>query len=168
MNIQYALRSNRFVDKLLQSYRRLPIRDQKALLMLTAFLSVAMLYLLIWEPVYRWQSQTELIYLEQRNTYRWMQENIETAKASRLSAATKQPTESLSSRVSKAASEAGLSVSRIRPDDEELRVWIEVATYQQLIPWLQSVEQHHNMTIEQAQISEGDVAGQLNVFLRMR
>lgn len=147
-------------------YELLSEKDRRALHLLTAFLTAAFFYLMVWEPLSTWSSEQKEEFLRQQTAYEWMEENIDDARATQK----KQKTggqKDLSSVVSGTSRQAGITISRVQPDRKGLGVWVEDAAYQKLLGWMVALDTRYEITIQQVKIDKGKEEGRVKAYLHL-
>ncbi|MGI9278872.1 MAG: type II secretion system protein GspM [Endozoicomonas sp.] len=149
----------------LKKYQLLSEKDQRALLLLTGFFALFILYFVIWAPIRGWSNDRALDYYEQKEVLTWVRGNISRSSHQATVRVREVDSGSLSAQVSEAARESAISVSRMRPDEKGLRVWIDKAPYQNLIQWILELEQGQELMIDQLQINQTDNQGLVKAYL---
>ncbi|CAI8431028.1 MAG TPA: type II secretory protein PulM [Halieaceae bacterium] len=143
-------------------------RDQMAILLLTGFLLVFSVFQFALMPMSENRAQMAL-----NNGAASAQLSRVEAKVSRLlslrDAGSTGQNDNLSSTLSAAAQNAGLTVKRLQPNSRgEVQVRFEGADFDALLQWLQTVEGNEGLRIIDASVSDAGRSGGVNATLRVR
>ena len=143
-------------------------RDQMAILLLTGFLLVFSVFQFALMPMSENRAQMAL-----NNGAASAQLSRVEAKVSRLlslrDAGSAGQNDNLSSTLSAAAQNAGLTVKRLQPNSRgEVQVRFEGADFDALLQWLQTVEGNEGLRIIDASVSDAGRSGGVNATLRVR
>ena len=143
-------------------------RDQMAILLLTGFLLVFSVFQFALMPMSENRAQMAL-----NNGAASAQLSRVEAKVSRLlslrDAGSTGQNDNLSSTLSAAAQNAGLTVKRLQPNSRgEVQVRFEGADFDALLQWLQTVESNEGLSIIDASVSDAGRSGGVNATLRVR
>lgn len=143
-------------------------RDQMAILLLTGFLLVFSVFQFALMPMSENRAQMAL-----NNGVASAQLSRVEAKVSRLlslrDAGSAGQNDNLSSTLSAAAQNAGLTVKRLQPNSRgEVQVRFEGADFDALLQWLQTVEGNEGLRIIDASVSDAGRSGGVNATLRVR
>ncbi len=110
---------------------------------------------------------------EQRSDVTWMQEAAQEVR--RLGAGSRnratQSQGSVLATVDRTAKSAGLGqqIGRIQPDGElGVKVWIEGAGFDRLLPWIESLEQRQGIRVEAMTVKQTQTAGQVEARISFR
>ena len=142
-------------------------RDQMAILLLTGFLLVFSVFQFALMPMGENRAQMAL-----NNGAASAQLSRVEAKVSRLlslrDAGGTGQNDNLSSTLSAAAQNAGLTVKRLQPNSRgEVQVRFEGADFDALLQWLQTVEGNEGLRIIDASVSDAGRSGGVNATLRV-
>ena len=143
-------------------------RDQMAILLLTGFLLVFSVFQFALMPMSENRAQMAL-----NNGAASAQLSRVEAKVSRLlslrDAGSTGQNDNLSSTLSAAAQNAGLTVKRLQPNSRgEVQVRFEGADFDAHLQWLQTVEGNEGLRIIDASVSDAGRSGGVNATLRVR
>lgn len=143
-------------------------RDQMAILLLTGFLLVFSVFQFALMPMSENRAQMAL-----NNGAASAQLSRVEVKVSRLlslrDAGSTGQNDNLSSTLSAAAQNAGLTVKRLQPNSRgEVQVRFEGADFDALLQWLQTVEGNEGLRIIDASVSDAGRSGGVNATLRVR
>jgi type II secretory pathway component PulM len=143
-------------------------RDQVALLLLAGSLAVFGLFQFALAPASEARSQMVL-----NNQLTSAQLSRVEAKVNRLLSLREsgdgKQSQNLSSTLSAAAQNAGLTVKRLQPNSRgEVQVRFEGVDFDALLQWLQTVEGNEGLRIVDASVSDAGRSGGVNATLRVR
>ncbi|MGC8118879.1 type II secretion system protein GspM [Marinobacter sp. VGCF2001] len=165
------------IGKLIARYDQLPTRDRQALTILGIALFLALLYMLVWQPVTRFHDHAASERENAVELLAWVQANkaaiqrLGTADgASSAAAGGNKPQDgrALMALVTRSAGEAGLSLQRFEPSGEDaIRVWLENAPYADVAAWLERLHSQNGVVIDQAAMDRGNAPGQVSVRLTL-
>lgn len=146
-------------------FYKLESRDRNALLALTLFLGVAILYYGIWFPVSNGLAKAEEDYRAQVELIAWMKAHEDEAKAvgsSLSSGGGQQVAGSLYALVNNVARQKSISLKRYEPDgDDKLRVWLENVSFNHFVSWIQ-VLVNKGLVVSNVSVEGRDTGGKIN------
>ena len=150
-------------------YSSLPGRDRNLLIAMLAFLSVTLFYLIVWEPVHESRDLQQQQLKSQQEIYAWMQSAASEAKALKGSGtrkvASNQPITLI---LETSANISGLKqqINKIESSGKTgAQVKIDSASFDQLLVWLNTLEQQHGVIITTASIERNDQPGTVSARL---
>jgi general secretion pathway protein M len=150
-------------------YNALPMRDRNLLIAALALVFITLFYLLVWEPVHQARDQQQQQLKAQRDIYAWMQSAAGEAgalKASGSRKATSNQPIALILESSAAISGLKQQISKIESSGKTgAQVKIDSASFDQLLVWLNTLEQQHGVSISSASIERNDLPGTISARL---
>ncbi|WP_455216736.1 type II secretion system protein GspM [Kaarinaea lacus] len=131
---------------------------------------IMLLYLVIWKPLTSNVDELRVSTREQQTTLIWMKQAAGEIKKLRGSGSQAKPAsgQSLLTLVDTTAKagKLGNSVKRIQPDGEQkVRVWMENASFDDVVRWLVLLETRHGVNIESSVFEVKESAGSVDVRL---
>lgn len=153
---------NGLVKKLNAYYLEKSTREQKFLRMLAVFLIVVLgVYITYQSMQYSLSAQRN--YRDGKDTFAWMQENQPNKElATRLQQAGP-VSESILGVATQSAKVSGIEFSRYEPQGERrLSLWIEDATFNKLIIWLNKLRVKHGVVIEDISLDAKPTLGNVS------
>lgn len=158
------------LDALTVWYASLQPREKLLVMLTSAVMVVTLFYLLIWEPVYQGLEQEQQKYETHRNVLAWMQTASIEAKTLKQTGArpatnTNQP---VSLVVEQSAASAGLKkyLGKLESSGKEgARVTIDTASFDQILIWLNTLQQKHGIIVTSASIERTDKPGTVSARL---
>ena len=152
------------MNELKHKWQRLEARERQLVSALAAVFVVALFYFVIWSPLHSGLAETERRIQAQEKNLIWMQRSV-----SRIIQAqgqgnkpSRKASGSLSQRVNRTASQHGIKLSRIQPQKEDLSVRIDRVEFNQLLAWLQTMEQQGIQAIS-VDLSQDELPGTVEV-----
>lgn len=150
-------------------YSSLSPRDKNLLIGTAIFLVVLLFYLAIWEPIHQGRTDQQQKLKSQQEIYTWMQTAANEAvslKGSRNRKASSQQPIALILENSSKASGLKKNINKIESSGKKgARVVIDSASFDQLLVWLNSLEQQHGVIVTTANIDRNEAAGTVSARL---
>ncbi|MDH5711271.1 MAG: type II secretion system protein M [Gammaproteobacteria bacterium] len=147
----------------------LPPRDRQLLFAIIGMLAVTLFYLVIWEPVTQGYEQERQNFKSQRDIYAWMQSAASEVQVLKRSGNVKtRSNHPITLILENTAKNSGLTqqINKIESSGKEgARVKIDSITFDQLLVWLNTLEQQHGVTITTATIERNEQSGSVNARL---
>lgn len=150
-------------------YNSLPSRDRSLLIFISIFVVITLFYTVVWDPAHQDLELQQQKLKSQQDIYSWMQsasQEVSTLKGSGIrKPANKQPI-SLTLENSAKASGIKQHINKIESSGKKgARVKIDSASFDQLIIWLNTLEQQHGVSITNAEIERNDEANTVSARL---
>lgn len=150
-------------------YRRLPDRDQFMLQLLAVGCLALMIVGSLALPSSRYALHSLNAYQQARDDVQWLQAN---EGAARKIAATESRPVDANAMVSSAVNSAkqfGLQFHRYEPTaDGDLRIWLEKASFNSLVAWLDALSSEHKLHVDNLTVSPEAVDGLVNARLEIK
>lgn len=168
-----ALKQNAVVLDLQKQYEMLPVRDQTILKVFALILMLCLIYFAMWLPASNYmqnaqkdvQQNTQLLLLVTQNKARLSALN---PRSGRTAGAAVLSSQQLISSVTNLAKEQGIRLKRFEPSgDKKLKVWLDNASFDQMITWLALLKKSLNIVVEQISIEKDDGAGQVSARITL-
>ncbi|MCW8830850.1 MAG: type II secretion system protein M [Gammaproteobacteria bacterium] len=159
------------LDTLNLWYSSLPSRDRKLLVAVSILLITTLFYLMVWEPIHQGRDQQQQKFKSQQEIYAWMQSASQEAIALKRTGAgniKKASTQPLALILESSAKISGLkqNINKIESSGKSgARVKIDSASFDQLLVWLNTLEQQHGVTVTTASIERNDTPGTISARL---
>ena len=156
------------MDSLREWWNSLALRERKLLLVGGVVLTLALAWLLIWEPVKQGISEREQAINNQQELFRELQGMREEAQALRARAGDNTggvAAGDLLSLANASAREHGLggAVQRVQPQgDERVQVWLEQAAFDELVAWLGTLQYEHGVSVYNISLERQREPGRVN------
>lgn len=144
-------------------------RERRLVITGAVLAAIMILYLAIWSPLSSSVENLRVTTQEQETTLVWMRQAAQEVKKLRGSGRTKpasgQSLLTLVDRTAKAG-RLGPAVKRVQPDGEQkVRVWMEAASFDDVVRWLVLLETRHGIGIESTVFEVKDSPGRVDVRL---
>ena len=138
-------------------------REQQLVAALGVFVIIFVLYRVVWQPLNDNIAKYEQKIDNQQELLSWMEQEISRYQA--LSGGQRRPTSSgsLTSIVNQAAARAGITITRIQPQGDDMQVWIENVAFNVLLSWLEGLANQQGLVIKNIDLDSGDSAGEVRV-----
>lgn len=148
----------------------LPVRDRRAIAILTIFFVLMSSWLLIVAPVLAYADKAREEVATAQADFDWMQTNAMRARqaATRGAASHLAAGQSLLSAVSSSAKAAGLNLQRFDPEGERrVRVTLENAVFTDVMGWLLELEARYGLVVEDFNADSRPQPGIVNIRLTL-
>lgn len=142
---------------LIAYWRGLSVREQGLVLAASLLISAMLVWLVIVQPLVSWRDSARAVYADNAVTYFAVANGI--ARLNALQGAdTAAPAgerEPVRSAVAGAASQAGIVLSRVLPDEAgRLNIWIDAAEPVTLMRWLEALSRDHGVVVVRANLEQ--------------
>ena len=165
------LKQHPSVLKLLKQFEMMPARDQLALKVLAAVMLVLFLYFGLWQPAYQYKQNAQIDLQQQQDLLALVMENK--AALTQMSGAGSSTSAALNSQqlvsaVTNLAKQAGVLLKRFEPSGEqEIKVWVEDASFDKMMNWLNTLQKTLNVRVEQISLEKTDAPGLVSARLTL-
>ncbi|MDH5610909.1 MAG: type II secretion system protein M [Gammaproteobacteria bacterium] len=150
-------------------YSHLPSRDRNMLITALVLVFITLLYLLVWEPVHQGRDLQQQQFKSQQEIYTWMQSAANEAKSLKSSGIRKTSSnQPITLILETSATSSGLKqhINKIESSGKSgAQVKIDSASFDQLLVWLNTLEQQHGVTVTTANIERNDQPGSISARL---
>ncbi|WP_455199545.1 type II secretion system protein GspM [Kaarinaea lacus] len=145
-------------------------RERRLVISGAVLTGIMLLYLIIWKPLAGSVDDLRVSTRDQQTTLIWMKQAAGEIRKLRGSSVRAKPAsgQSLLTLVDTTAKagKLGNSVKRIQPDGEQkVRVWMEDASFDDVVRWLVLLETRHGVAIESSVFEVKENAGSVDVRL---
>lgn len=137
-------------------------REQKLVIAGAVIGTLGIFYFLVWSPIHSAIETQRSALATEKQTLAWVNEQANRAQVLRRSVSKTSFNGSLTQLVNRTTRSAGIPVARMQPQGDELQVWIDQVAFNDLMAWLEQLEQQGVMII-QSDVSEVDLAGFVKV-----
>ena len=148
---------------LIDKFQQLTERERWLVSVSGVLIIIAIFYWLVWSPLFAAIDTQRAAVDSKRADLVWIQQNA--LKAIQLSsgANTKAAfTGSLPQAVNQTANRLQIAISRMQPQGEELKVWVDQAPFNDVLSWLQTME-NQGIKIITVDLTEADAPGLVKV-----
>jgi len=154
-------------------YQGLQQRERQLVLAASAVIIITLLYLTIWEPIFKGiESQTQK-YQTQLEILDWMLTAATEVRTLQASGATKRRTNNsqpVTLLVEKSAATAGLKPYLRKLEstsDKGARITIDDASFDQVLLWLNTLQTQYGISVSSANLDRADKAGAINARMTL-
>ena len=151
------------VSAIKAKWQGLNLREQRLVLAMASAVLIFLLYSLLWQPLNESITQTEKKLTSQQALLVWVTENASKYQKAKSTQGLKPSTGSLSSIVNRTAKQQQLTITRMQPQGEMLQVWIDSASFSQLLSWLEDLANKEGLQVEAIDLAQGDNPGEVRV-----
>lgn len=135
-------------------------REQQLVTIASAVAGLGLFYWLIWQPVHNHhQRQQQALSLAQQQLAQLQQ----ALPQLRQSGTATRSGGSLAQIVSNSARQHGIQVSRMQPQNEQLQLVLEDASFEKLLQWLYQLQEQHGVNLVNLDLSETGKSGIVRV-----
>ncbi len=156
-------------DTLNTWYSSLPGRDKNLLLITIALLVSTLFYLVVWEPLHQGREQAQLKLKSQQEIYAWMQNaSVEVRSLKGAGTRTASSNQPIALILENSAKISGLKqhINKIESSGNSgANAQIDSASFDQMLVWLNTLEQQHGVTVTTATIERNDQPGTISARL---
>lgn len=143
---------------LTQWWRSLRSSEQQILKLAAVVLALGLFMTLIWQPMHQQLAGNQAQAQAARAQLQWLTQQmplLSTAKAGTGG--------SLNDKVAQSSRLFGISVSRMQPKNDQLDLLLADVPFEQLLRWLQVLQQEHGVRLVTLEITETEQAGLVRV-----
>ena len=151
------------MEKLKQYYTQLNDREQRLVLISAVLLVFAVFYWGLWSPLNQSVAKGQANLSNQQALLLWVKQSAN--RALQLQGSAKPAAKfsgSLAQEVNQSAARLNIAISRMQPQAEELQVWVDQAPFNDVLSWLQGLE-NKGIVILDFDITETNAAGQIKI-----
>lgn len=148
---------------LLEKFQQLTEREKWLVSISGVLVIIAIFYWLLWSPLFSAVDSQQAAVDSKRADLVWIQQNALKAIQLRGGASTNTNfTGSLPQTVNQTANRLQIAISRMQPQGEELKVWVDQAPFNDVVSWLQAME-NKGIKIINVDLTEADAPGLVKV-----
>ena len=163
------LMSNPQLRVFVQRYEHLEKRDRVALNGLISFITIFLLYVLVWVPANNFLEDRKLNHERQLSLLQYLRSTEQQARASAGNkGSTVSSSKPLLQTVSNLAGLAGIQPDRLQPEATDgVSVWFDDVAFNNLIRWMELLNQE-GITVRQVSIDREEASGTVNARVILR
>ena len=154
------------MNSLRHTYEKLGERDRAALKLLGVFAAALLLFYGVLQPVYHYYQDGRERLQHNRDLLSWVQDNAERAALQDLQPQIERSSEPLIKQVSDSA--FNLTLDRVQPEGDKLRVWINQANFADVLQWLTLLATERQIHVGQISIEQTQQPGMVKVQVSLR
>jgi general secretion pathway protein M len=143
-------------------WQQLNTREQRLVSVMSVLMSIFILYGLIWQPLKENIEKTTLKLERQQALLTWVTENTQRYQQAKRNARASSDA-SLSSIVNRTSSANNITITRMQPQGDDLQVWIDEISFNQLLTWLEQLAVSNGLQVKNIDLSSADQQGMVRV-----
>ncbi|MGB2739038.1 MAG: type II secretion system protein M [Cognaticolwellia sp.] len=143
-------------------WQQLNIREQRLVMVMSAVVGVFILYGLIWQPLNKNIAESKLKVERQQDLLVWVKENTKRYQEAKRNGRSSSGA-SLSSIVNRTSRINNITITRMQPQGDDLQVWIDEISFNQLLAWLEQLASRENLQVKNIDLSLADQQGVVRV-----
>ena len=143
-------------------WQQLNTREQRLVSVMSVLISIFILYGLIWQPLTENIEKTTLKLERQQALLTWVTENTQRYQKAKRNAGANSGA-SLSSIVNRTSSANNITITRMQPQGDDLQVWIDEISFNQLLTWLEQLAISDGLQVKNIDLSSADQQGMVRV-----
>lgn len=151
------------MNELLEKFHQLSDREKVLVSASAVLVIVCLFYFVIWSPLNSSLSAEQKAVESKQADLAWIKKTANRAIQLRAgSGSTASFSGSLPQAVNQTASRVNIAISRMQPQGEELKVWVDQAPFNDVVSWLQNLESR-GVRIINVDLAEADAPGMVKV-----
>lgn len=144
-------------------WQGLNVREQRLVLVMGSVISVFLLYSLIWQPLNESLTKTEKTLASRQALLTWVTENTARYQNVKSTDGDKKSGGSLTSIINRTANQQQLTITRMQPQGDNVQVWLDSASFTQLLFWLEHLANNEDLQVQAIDLSQSDKQGEVRV-----
>jgi general secretion pathway protein M len=143
-------------------WQQLNIREQRLVVVMSFLISIFILYSLIWQPMTESIATSKLKIERQQKLLTLVQESTQRYQLAKRNGG-KNSGESLSSIINRTSRVEQISITRMQPQGDDLQVWIDEISFNQLLLWLEKLASRDGLQVKNIDLSKAEQQGVVRV-----
>lgn len=143
-------------------WQQLNVREQKLVIVMSALVSIFILYSLIWQPLNEGIADKKLKIERQQALLTWVEENTQRYQQAKRSGG-RSSGESLSSIINRTSRLDKINITRMQPQGDDLQVWIDEISFNALLSWLEKLASREGLQVKSIDLSKAEQQGVVRV-----
>lgn len=143
-------------------WQQLNVREQKLVIVMSALVSIFILYSLIWQPLNEGIADKKLKIERQQALLTWVEENTQRYQQAKRSGG-RRSGESLSSIINRTSRLDKINITRMQPQGDDLQVWIDEISFNALLSWLEKLASREGLQVKSIDLSKAEQQGVVRV-----
>ena len=144
-------------------WQHLNTREQRLVAAMGFACIVFILYSAIWQPLNTSLTEASSKLERKQELLTWVKEKTAIYQQAKGSRGKGKSSGSISSIANRSAKTYKLSITRMQPQGDDLKVWIDNTSFTQLLFWLEHLANNEGLKVKAIDLSRGDSAGQVKV-----
>lgn len=151
------------MQKLIKKFHQLTEREQILVVISAIVVVIGAFYWMVWSPLNASLEMNRVTVTNKKADLIWLKKNTAKAIQLRKSVGAAKPfTGSLPQAVNQTASRVNIAISRMQPQGDALKVWVDQAPFNDVLSWLQALESR-GIKIIDLDLAESDAPGQIKI-----
>lgn len=151
------------MNQLLEKFNALNDREKKLVVVAGVVIVIALFYFVIWSPLQQSIKTNKASVESQQKLLTWVESNANKAIQLKQSAGSSGGFNgSLPQAVNQTAARFSIDITRMQPQKDDIQVWVDKAVFNDVLAWLQQLEQM-GINVAEADIAESDEVGMIKV-----
>ncbi len=151
------------MSKLKEKYAALTEREQRLVMISAIVVAIGIFYWGLWAPLNQGITQQTQLLNNNKQLVSWVEEqSLRAVQLRRSQGSNRQVSGSLPQIVTSSSANFALTISRMQPQGDEIQVWIDEAPFNNLLSWLNNLEQR-GIVIDQVDVAEANDPGMIKV-----
>lgn len=146
-----------------ERWLQLDLREQRLVIAMAAVVLFFILYSAVWAPLHNGIETAFKKNVRQQKLFTLVQEGTARYKSAVGTSQSNNRNSSLSSLVNTTASRNQISISRMQPQGDDLQVWIEEVSFNNLLTWLEQLSVKEGISVKAIDITHAQQAGVVKV-----
>lgn len=135
-------------------------RDRRALILLSAFVGVMVLYWGIWQPTQQRLSKSSEQLLYWQEAYQFVSSHQQQAKAlKQVQSAPTLTADQARQRITQVARQQQLDIKRLEPGQKAMTLWLEQVPFQKVLTWLYEIVEKQQIPLLNVHVSRKQESG---------
>jgi general secretion pathway protein M len=144
-------------------WQQLNIREKRLVSVMGGAIVVFLFYSLIWQPINNSIVEDEKKLKSRQELLSWVTENTARYKNIKPNGKAKKSSGSLSSIINRTANQYKLTITRMQPQGDSLQVWLDTASFTELLFWLEHLANKEGLQVESIDLASSDKPGVVRV-----
>lgn len=151
------------MQNLIKKFHQLTEREQILVIISAIVVVIGAFYWMVWSPLNSSLEMNRVSVANKKADLIWLKKNTAKAIQLRKSVGSAKPfTGSLPQAVNQTASRVNIAISRMQPQGDALKVWVDQAPFNDVLSWLQALESK-GIKIIDLDLAESDAPGQIKI-----
>lgn len=142
-----------------QWWSQLPEKERYLVILMAVLISFFLLFHLVWSPINNGLVKEAKKLERNQELLTYVKQSTASIKKGGAVSTKGKVSGSLSSVISRVAKRHQISISRVQPQGDDIQVWIEEVSFNQLLIWLDDLKQSAELEVKTIDITEGNQGG---------
>lgn len=138
-------------------------REKQLVIVMGSVVLFFILYSAIWKPLNTNISSATSKVERYQQLHNWVQTETVRYKSIASSSGKRSNKGSLSSVLNKTAGRNQISIARMQPQGDDIQIWIEEVSFNQLLTWLEQLSSREGISVKSIDLTDTDQSGVVKV-----